>query len=286
MSMRRLLANWLNELGRRADNENRASRLYHLAAQIAPDWSTPWYNLGLKAKYSGRWEESLRYNKRATELDGDKEAAWWNLGIAATALHDWTEARRAWKGFGIDLPDEAGEVSIPPVSACVRLNPKQAGEVVWGDRLDPARFLILNIPLPESEHRFRDVILNDGAPEGTRIRNGVEFPVFDELEIWQPSEYSTFEAQLEFPGDASEERLAEICHKAELGIEDWSTLRILCEKCSRGNPGPHDCHRITPTGVRRAYAFAAKREDDLKNALHEWTAVTEGAAFGDLRLVL
>jgi hypothetical protein len=194
-------------------------------------------------------------HKRATDLDSHKEAAWWNLGIAASALRDWPEARRAWMAYGIDLADGPGEVSMPPITGCVRLNPKDAGEVVWGDRIDPARMVIVNIPLPESRHRFHDIVLNDGAPEGTRLRNGVEVDVFNELEIWQASQYSTFEAKVDIPTDSSEARLVEVCRKYKLGAEDWSTVRILCAKCSQGNPGSHECEATTPHGVRRSYAF-------------------------------
>jgi len=76
-------------------------------------------------------EESLRYNKRATQLNPENEAAWWNLGIAATALRDWAEARRAWEAYGVKLLSGSGEVTIKPVVGCVRLNPNHEGEVVW-----------------------------------------------------------------------------------------------------------------------------------------------------------
>ena len=208
------------------------------------------------------------------------------MGVAAAALRDWAEARRAWEAYGVKLLSESGEVTIKPVVGCVRLNPNHDGEVVWGDRLDPARFLILNIPVPESGHRFRDIALNDGAPAGTRVRDGVDFTVFDELEIWQPSSYSTFEAGIDTPENSSEEQLVEVCRRYELGVEDWSTLRILCETCSRGNPGPHSCSAVTPSGIRRSYAFAAKSEESLRHVLREWTAITAGAAFGNLRMVL
>jgi len=154
-----------------------------------------------------------------------------------------------------------------------------------GDRLDPARFLILNIPLPESEHRFRDIVLNDGEQTGTRVGDGMDFTVFDELEIWQPSSYSTFEAEIDIPRNSSEEQLVEVCRRYQLGVEDWSSLRILCETCSRRNPKPHTCSAATPSGIRRSCAFAAKSEEGLSHALHEWTAITAGAAFGNLRLV-
>ena len=283
--MRRSIAGWLNQRGLQATGRF-ASRWYALALWVDRYWDSPWYNLGLEAKKKGSWEESLRYNRRAAELNPKNEAAWWNLGVAATALRNWQEARRAWEAYGIKLLGESGEVAIKAVTACVRLNPNHDGEVVWGDRLDPARFLILNIPLPESGHRFQDIVLNDGAPSGTRVKDGVNFTVFDELDIWQPSSYSTFEAEIDIPGNSSEEQLIEVCRKYQLGVEDWSTMRMLCETCSRGNPGPHSCAAVTTTGMRRSYAFAAKSEESLRDALNEWTAITAGAAFGNLRLVL
>ena len=100
----------------------------------------------------------MRSNQRVLELDPSDEAAWWNLGIAATALRDWSEAGRAWKGCGIKCEARDGEVRAPIVTACVRLDPAGLGEVVWGQRLDPARMVILNVPLLESGHRFHDII--------------------------------------------------------------------------------------------------------------------------------
>jgi tetratricopeptide (TPR) repeat protein len=65
---------------------DRAATAFERAIHHAPDWSVPWYNLGLAYKCQRRWPESLRCNLRAAELDPTDEAAWWNTGIAATAL--------------------------------------------------------------------------------------------------------------------------------------------------------------------------------------------------------
>ena len=73
-----------------------AEASYRRAAEADPEWSVPWYNLGLLCKNQGRWEESLEYNHRATDLAVEDRDAWWNLGIAATALGRWSEARQAW----------------------------------------------------------------------------------------------------------------------------------------------------------------------------------------------
>jgi len=59
------------------------------------------YNLGLSAKYEGRWNDSFEQNQLANERRSGDEATLWNLGIAATALRRWDEARAAWRECGI-----------------------------------------------------------------------------------------------------------------------------------------------------------------------------------------
>jgi len=94
------------------------------------------------------------------------------LGIASTALEDWKTARQAWNHFGLELDINGIEPDLCMGRAPIRLNPDGNGEVVWGRRIDPARTIIENVPLPESNHRYNDWVLNDGAPIGQRISNG------------------------------------------------------------------------------------------------------------------
>jgi hypothetical protein len=288
--MRRALAAWLNDQGSQSINSGKSSRgerFYKWASTIDPRWSVPWYNLGLHTKNTGRWRESLRFNQRALELNTADEGAWWNLGIAATALRDWSEARRAWKAYGIEPENDVGEVRTASGTACVRLDPAGLGEVVWGRRLDPARMVILNVPLPESGYRFHDIILNDGASNGTRVdRHGNEVPVFDELSVWEVSEYSTFRVRLQIQDDSAEKHLSDLCAAHELGIEDWTTIRILCAECSRGNPGPHKCEAKPLEDGSRRFGFGAKKQEDLSSVLREWVSANAGADFGNLELVL
>src|SRR5208337_4273353 len=194
--MRRRIAVTLNKLGSGLIDRGKLSfgeRVYGWTTKIDPRWNVPFYNLGLHYKNTGRWDKSLFYNQCALKLEPADRAACWNLGIAATALKNWTEARRAWREYGIQLENGDGEVRMPMETACVRLNPKGNGEVVWGLRIDPARIVILSVPLPESGHRFHDIVLNDGASEGTRIdQRGKEVPVIDDLSIWEVSAYSTY----------------------------------------------------------------------------------------------
>jgi tetratricopeptide (TPR) repeat protein len=58
------------------DALDRAAAAFERAIHYTPDWSVPWYNLGLVYKRQRRWPESLYRNLRAAELDPTDEAAW------------------------------------------------------------------------------------------------------------------------------------------------------------------------------------------------------------------
>ena len=217
-----------------------AERLYRAAAAADPQWAVPFYNLGLLCKYQGRWPESLTFNQRAAALAPDDEASWWNLGIAATALGDWSEARRAWTACDITPPPGDGPPRFDWGHTPVRLDPLGHAEVVWAQRLDPARARIISIPLPWSRHNFGDIVLNDGAPEGHRISNGVEYPVFNVLALLEPSKHQKFVVELETADPASVEALEDIAYDLGGAVEDWGvSTNILCAQCSRGTPHEH-----------------------------------------------
>jgi tetratricopeptide (TPR) repeat protein len=283
-AMRRKFAEWLNEFGNRSRGA-RAAYFYRLATRVDSQWGAPWYNLGLQAKYSGNWLESLKLNQRAVQVSPEDEAAWWNLGIAATALRNWPEARRAWKAYGINLDEGVGETFWEPASACARLDPIGSGEVVWGDRIDPARLVIQNVPLPESKHRYRDIVLIDGAQNGARLRDGIEVPVFDELALWSCSSFSTFRAKIFFPGNESRLRLAELCSERNMGFEDWSEIDTLCAKCSHETIDYHGYTLISQNGELRTVAFAAQQRHEIELVLEEWKGSTSTARVEELELI-
>lgn len=236
---------------------------YRKAALADPSWSAPPYNLGLLFKYQGKWKESLEYNRRAVQISPENKEAWWNFGIAATALGRWNLARQAWRGFGIDVPDGDGPIELPCGSFPIRLNPKGEAEVVWAHRIDPARAILTNIPLPDSDHRWQDLVLHDGAPVGYRKHNGQDVPVFDELQLLEPSPYGTFTASVCLKGKArSATKLVEAATHLDGYAEDWTTsTRILCKKCSEGRPHEmHDNEAAPPSGVHLIGIAATSRE--------------------------
>jgi hypothetical protein len=253
-----------------------AVELFEKAIALAPRWSTPPYNLGLLFKSEGEWEKSLEYNRLAAKLDPKCQEAWWNMGIAATALGRWEVARSAWRSYGIDVPKGDGPINLPCGFCPIRLNPDEAAEIVWAQRLDPARAELASIPFPESDHRWKDVVLNDGAPVGHRRVNGKDVPVFNELELLEPSPFGTYVARVTMPaGPDCPRQLNEIAARLEGWAEDWSTsVRMLCKACSEGRPHlTHDAESVPADSVH-LIGIAARSREHAAKILDDWIAVT------------
>jgi tetratricopeptide (TPR) repeat protein len=282
---KRSRASRANERGRELDRQGRTADAlaeYEHACRLDPQWSVPFYNIGLIHKYAGRWELSLQQNQYAIERNPSDTDACWNLGIAATALKRWDVARRAWRGAGINIPDGTGPIDFPCGRTPVRLNPATDGEVVWCDRLDPVRALIRNIPLPESGFRFHDVVLHDGAANGYRKLGDRECPVFDCLLLLEPSAFTTYVALIQ-PGDqhnwdAAMTRLSDHALDRKMTAEDWtSSVAFICQACSTGRP--HEQHEHVPAaneGPHRV-AIAAPDEHHARTLIAEWLPHSTGA---------
>ena len=177
----RRAASQANERGRALAEDGRYAEAvphYLEAVRLAPSWASAWFNLGIAYKHTADFAGSLRASERALAIDRESagEGAIWNLGIAATALGDWSKARQAWRDFGLTVPDGDGPLEMMEESTPIRLNPKGEAEVVWSVRIDPARARLRSIPLPSSKHRYDDLVLHDGAPNGYRKLGGEDVP--------------------------------------------------------------------------------------------------------------
>jgi tetratricopeptide (TPR) repeat protein len=106
-----------------------AEQKFRKAIKQAPEWSAPWYNLGLVYKRLRNWKQSFECNQHATQLDPADNSAWWNLGIAATAVCNWEMARNAWTAYGIELPPGNEPIEMNLGLTPIRLNPEKSGEV-------------------------------------------------------------------------------------------------------------------------------------------------------------
>lgn len=225
-----------------------------------------------RRKNERQWKQLFKENHNVSP---ETEAAWWNLGIAATVLKDWHKAREAWSKFGLDLELTNEEPRLNLSNAPIRLNPNENAEVVWCKRIDPARALILNVPLASSGHRFGDLVLNDGAPVGYRISQGVEYPVFNELQLLEKSAYKTYSVTTYVNGQSDIDKLKELCKDVEVELEDWSTVRTLCRKCSEGIPHEdHDQDLNEQENRERHLGFAALTREPIIKILADWRAIT------------
>lgn len=289
-------ASALNELGRQRDDDgdpDGALQAYAQASAIHPYWASPWYNAGLIHKYRGDWAASLQANARAVQCEPGNQGAVWNLGIAATALGDWATARRAWRQFGIAVPDGDGPVDYFVGLTPIRVHGDEATEVVWADRIDPARAILRNVPTPACGHRYGDLVLHDGAPNGYRLRGEREVPVFDALELIAPSAYATCEVSVEGVGAQDIEALVECLKAVDAFAENWTdSMQVLCRACSEGRPhgeGQHNHGADEAPGTLGPWrlGIAARDEAAVRRVLGEWRDTTApNAVLDDLRCVL
>lgn len=274
-------ANWmeadrLNDQGRTCADDgewDEAVSFYRQAVELVPEFKPAWFNMGLIYKWRRQWEQALDCNERAAALRPEEgDPACWNLGIAATALRRWDVARNAWRGFGIDIPDEPGEPRMDFGPTPVRIAPDGNAEVVWGNRIDPARVVIMNVPTPESGHRWGDVVLHDGAPNGERTAWGQVFPVFDELERWQPSDVPTVRVEVTLADEADAQPLVDLFDEAGYAAQDWTTsIRQICRACSEGRPWEDHDHPAPEFTGERTFGIAAPL-DEATRLLSEWAA--------------
>jgi tetratricopeptide (TPR) repeat protein len=287
---RRVESDRLHEEGMALDDagdSDGALRKYFAALELEMGRSNTHYNIGLIYKYRGAWHESFRFNKRAHELAPDDEAAAWNLAIAATAMRDWVTARAVWSSLG--MPIERGTEPIDQNFGLtpIRLNPESDGEVVWARRIDPVRARLRNIPCSASGFRYSDVVLHDGAAVGYRKNGDRECPVFNMLELFEASDFSTFEADIVAPSDADLGELESVCNRAGLAFEDWSqSVEVLCKACSEGRPHEHSAadEVATPWATERRVAIAARSAAAVETAIREWSNADRGVAAVNMTL--
>jgi Tetratricopeptide repeat len=249
-----------------------------------------WFNLGLAYKLMRDWPNSVRCNRQAAQLEPSNQEAHWNMGVAATALRDWATARAAWRGIGLDPPPGAGPPEFDNLGPTpVRLNPGDGAgtETVWGARIDPCRVRIESVPLPESGHRWHDIVLHDVVPNGTRQAGGQTWSVFDELIRMDPSDAPTFESQLTVPIEEDGQALTELLADLDVGVEDWSeSVQLICAQCDVSSVHEHAAaNDVTPIRmVVRRYGFGGDAAV-IGAALERWAASGTGRVFEPLSQV-
>ncbi|MFD0724270.1 tetratricopeptide repeat protein [Lysobacter brunescens] len=258
-----------------------AARLFDTLIERSPKNTAYRYMAGLASKYLRDWPTSLRHNLDAIALSEEiDEAAHWNAAIAAIALQDWATARRLWEACGIRVPEGEGPIVHDYGLAVARLHPWHGGETLWMQRIDPVRGRLLNVPLPESGHRYGDIVLHDGASTGHRSSGGHDYPVFNALERVIPSDFRTFVVFVRCRAEADIAALSGASAPGLGLLEDWtSNLVNYCMRCSYGTPHRdaemHDrAHEGDDDGQgwmqERTLGIAAQSRQTVDHLLDAW----------------
>lgn len=255
-----------------------ASGAFQALLAHKPDNHYYHYMRGLAHKYLLDWPVSLHHNLRAIELASEtSEAEHWNAAIAATALGQWEQVRTLWQACGIRIDDGSGPIDSDFGVAVVRLNPWHGGETVFMRRIDPVRARLLNVPLPESGHRFGDIVLHDGASTGTRFDGKREVPVFNELARLTPSGFQTF---VVFVSCNRPDDLDVLLNASAPGIghaEDWTgSIAYYCLRCSYGAPHRHVEDLGSEWQSDRNLGIAAQSRLSVEKLLRDWAAAAPG----------
>jgi tetratricopeptide (TPR) repeat protein len=278
--MNRQVATKLNLLGEQLAERGwltEAQNAYLEAIEADEDWAVPWLNLGLLHKRACDWRKARRYTLQATELEPSNQSAWWNLGIAATALRDWIEARRAWRQCGLEAADGDGPVEIDLGPAPIRLQAHgEDDEVVWCRRTDPARAVVAGVPLPHARRRHGDVLLHDGEPTGHRVLDGKRLPVFDEIELFEASELSTFAVTVLATGVGALAELEERARSMALCAVRWPDTVVPLRAAPGGFALDGLLHAGSQTEGRRVLGVAARSEREVAELLGEWEQHNQG----------
>jgi hypothetical protein len=269
---------------RRALDEGRLEEAELLLIKLTrdrPDSTADWWNLGLVFKVQKRWAAALEAFVRNAELNPAPEA-YWNAGVAATALRRWTTARWAWRMLELDVGpgDGAPEADFGP--GPVRLNPDTDSEVVWGVRIDPCRVRIKSVPLPESGHRYGDIVLHDVVPRGKRMLGDRELSVFDELDRMDPSPHPTLRAELTWSAPDDERALYDLFEDPGLGAENWtSSVEMLCARCSLSNAHVHADDAADEIRLTGIFGFGGDVEG-IRSILETWRGQRPGRSASEL----
>ena len=256
---------------------------------LAPKSGSAWFNLSLIHKRRHEWEALRDTSRIAAALEENSEGALWNLGIAAAALGDWQAAREAWPHFGLKLPREDGPWDFRLGLTPIRVSPDDKPEVVWCERLDPARAIIRSVPTPASGRRHGDLLLHDGEPRGKRRLGEREVSVFDELEVLAPSSASTFRVELAAESDDAIDALGEEVSATGAALEDWTgSIEMLCAQCSLGTPHEHAPPAVEPQAwnSRRSIGIAAEDFSRVEPILQRWAGAVSGRAVSSVELAL
>jgi len=260
-----------------AEQWDQAAELLEEAARADPDspgGAALWFDAALAHKFRRDWPRAYALGKEAAArvAPGQEEPAFWNLGIAATILRDWATAREAWTGYGVTLHDGEGEIVEDFGMTAIRIGTPDGQEVVWAQRLCPARARVLSVPF-DPARRYGEVVVHDGAPNGERIVDGRRYPVFDELVRFEESDLATLSVTVTAAEPDDVDALLSAFQDRDLGAEVLGSGVMLCKCCSEGSQA---VQRSKADAGSQTVLLAAPA-DEASGLLDAWRAASAEA---------
>ena len=261
-----------------------AVKLLKKTIRIDPEWVDPYVALGHIYHRRREWKPAFHYWKQAVALDADDREAWWHLSLAATGLGRKQVAASVWAKFGLDRVDLTQPLSLEVKNAT-------GYEILWMQPLDAARGRILSIPHPDSQLRYRDLMLYDRRGQtGTNVAGRRRVAVYPSLDRLKRSAYRTFSCLLLTSDKEAITELEKLCYEAALGFEVWSNA----SHATRLNPDeasarerrdyPEYYNDLVPRTDHGTalVALAAIHPAEVERVLNAWHVITL-AEYSDLK---
>lgn len=254
-----------------------AVKLFKKIIRLDKNWPPAYARLGIIYKNRGEWKPALYYCKKTLALDPGQAAVWWALGLAATGLNKRGIAKSVWTKFGLDHFHANGPL-------CIRLRYHKQIEILWVRPIDPARGEIINIPHPDSDRRYRDLIIYDREVIGHNVIDRRRVPIMEELALYKRSGYRTFSCELYTQDEKQLKRLEKLCLEHGLGFEVWSNSTQQMIPASERDQPEYYSRNMLPNanGNGCVAAFGAYELVDVQTVLESWRVVSlEG--YGEVR---
>ena len=243
-------------------------KLFKRITKLAPNWALPFIHLSTIYKYRKDWKAALHYTKKAVALDPSYRTGWWNMGIAATALKKRRIAKRIWNKFGLKSDTSPYRHPIG-----IKLEYEKQFEIIWAIATDPASAIITSIPHPDSDRKYKDIIVYDEKPSGHTVANGKKYKVFDELEIIKRSRFHTFSVLIFDADQAAIQLLEKLCIDAKMGFENWSNAARSFSKIKLQEYYGAEILANSQDHFAQI-AIAAPWKKEVEQLLHSWSVIS------------
>lgn len=105
-----------------------------------------------------------------------------------------------------------------------------------------------------------------------------EYPVFNVLEMFEPSHYSTVIVSVNIDRDEDLDRPEELFSDTPHEFEDWTTnIRNICRQCSEGIPHDHHDRDLTDEQLSdKTLGVAAYEGQSVVNVFEVWQRESGG----------